>query len=226
MVWRRDLYLKEGLTQLESSPNSSLFYSKVKCNPFNSFNKAILTTIKDEIEANILPANATSLVHLHPTAPTFYMLPKIHKQQTPVPGQKQTADTCHKDSQTADTCPCPTSQIAKFLDAILSLLVEQQPTYIKDSNHAINIFSTFCSQGEHCFLFSMDVKSLYTSIPHEDGLTLLALGGGVFHIDFVCLLITILVLGRFPPNLMAFHNWVLAKFSISKIKIDVSLLPW
>ena len=65
---------------------------------------------------------------------------------------------------------CPTSQIAKFLDAILSPLVEQQPTYIKDSNHAINIFSTFRFQGEHCFLFSMDVKSLYTSIPHEDGL--------------------------------------------------------
>ena len=25
-------------------------------------------------------------------------------------------------------------------------------------------------QGEHCFLFSMDVKSLRTNIPHEDGL--------------------------------------------------------
>ena len=65
---------------------------------------------------------------------------------------------------------CPISQIAKFLDAILSPLVEQQPTYINDSNHAINIFSTFRFQGEHCFLFSMDVKSLYTSIPHEDSL--------------------------------------------------------
>ena len=133
MVWRRDLYRKEGLSQLENSPNSSLFYSKVKCNPINSFNKAILTTIKDEIEANILPANATSLVHLHPPAPTFYMLPKIHKQQTPVPGRP-----------IVSSISCPTSQIAKFLDAILSLLVEQQPTYIKDSNHAINIFSTFC----------------------------------------------------------------------------------
>ena len=49
-------------------------------------------------------------------------------------------------------------------------------------------------------------------------LTLLALGGGVFHVNFVCLLITFLVLGRLPPNLVTFHNWVLAKFSISKIK--------
>ena len=43
-------------------------------------------------------------------------------------------------------------------------------------------------------------------------------GGGVFHVNFVCLLITFLVLGLLPPNLVTFHNWVLAKFSISKIK--------
>ena len=152
-------YLKEGLSQLENSPNSLLFYSKVKRNPINSFNKTIITTIKDEIKANNLPAYATNLIHLHPRAPTFYMLPKIHKQQTPVP-----------DHPIVSSISCPTSKIAKFLDAILSPLVEQQPTYIKDSNHAINIFSTFRFQGEHCFLFSMDVKSLYTSISHEDGL--------------------------------------------------------
>ena len=84
---------------------------------------------------------------------------KIHKQQTPVPGRP-----------IVSSVSCPTSQIAKFLDAILSPLVEQQPTYIKDSNHAIIIFSTFRFQGEHYFLFSMDVKSLYTSIPYKDGL--------------------------------------------------------
>ena len=49
-------------------------------------------------------------------------------------------------------------------------------------------------------------------------LTLLALGGGVFHVNFVCLLITFLVLGRLPPNLVTLHNQVLAKFSILKIK--------
>ena len=35
-------------------------------------------------------------------------------------------------------------------------------------------------------------------------LTLLAMGGGVFHVNFVCLLITFLVLGRLPPNLVSF----------------------
>ena len=159
VVWRCDLYLKEGLSQLENRPNSSLFFSKVKRNPINLFNKTIITTIEDEIEANDLLANATSLIHLHPHAPTFYMLPKIHKQQTPIPGRP-----------IVSSISCPTLQIAKFLDATLSPFVEQQPTYIKDSNHAISIFSTFRFQGEHCFLFSMDVKLLYTSMPHEDSL--------------------------------------------------------
>ena len=85
-----------------------------------------------------------------------------------------------KDSQTAETRPwslhCQLHILSNIANcqilrrSILSPLVEQQPTYIKDSNHAINIFSTFRFQGEHCFLFSMDIKSLYTSIPHEDGL--------------------------------------------------------
>ena len=43
-------------------------------------------------------------------------------------------------------------------------------------------------------------------------------GGGVFHVNFVCLLISFLVLGRLPQNLVTFHNWILARFSISKIK--------
>ena len=75
----------------------------------------------------------------------------------------------------------------------------------------------FCTmklwQVTTCNLFLMKCLSSQASF-----LTLLALGGGVFHVNFVCLLITFLVLGRLPPNLVTFHNWVLAKFSISKIK--------
>ena len=59
------------------------------------------------MKSNNLPANATNLIHLHPPAPTFYMFPKIHKQQTPV--------HCRP---IVSSISCPTSQIAKFLDAI------------------------------------------------------------------------------------------------------------
>ena len=156
MVWRRDLYVKEGLSQLENSPNSSLFYSKVKPYPINSFNKTIITTIKDEIEANNF--TTTNLIHLHPLAP-LYMLPKIHKQKTPVPGRP-----------IVSSISCPTSQIAKFLEAILSSQAFNNNLLISRTQSCNQYFLNFSFQGEHCFLFSMDVKSLYTSIPHEDGL--------------------------------------------------------
>ena len=51
------------------------------------------------------------------------------------------------------------------------------PTYVKDTNHALHIFDSFrfdtATPGHH-FLFTMDVKSLYTVTPHDCGLQALA----------------------------------------------------
>ncbi|GFR71498.1 telomerase reverse transcriptase [Elysia marginata] len=45
-------------------------------------------------------------------------------------------------------------------------------TYIKDTNHALNIFSqVLLPTNQPIHLFLLDVTSLYTSIPHADGLT-------------------------------------------------------
>ena len=91
--------------------------------------------MKNKIEANNLPANATNLFILHPHAPTFYMQ-KIHKQRTPVPGLP-----------IVSSIPCPTSQIAKFLDAILSPIVEQQPIISKiQIIHVSKVNTVSCSQ--------------------------------------------------------------------------------
>ena len=45
------------------------------------------------------------------------------------------------------------------------------PTYIKDTNHALHLFHDlhFTLPAER-YIFTMDVHSLYTSIPHDDGL--------------------------------------------------------
>ena len=43
-------------------------------------------------------------------------------------------------------------------------------------------------------------------------------GGRCFPRIFCLPVDNFLILGRLPPSLMTFHNWVLAKFSISKIK--------
>ena len=49
-------------------------------------------------------------------------------------------------------------------------LVRNVPSYIKDTKHALQIFQNIHFSGTHKFIFTMDVKFLYTVIPHHDGL--------------------------------------------------------
>ena len=48
--------------------------------------------------------------------------------------------------------------------------VKSLPTYIKDTNHALNILKQFSFPGNNKFLFTMDITSLYTVIPNNEGL--------------------------------------------------------
>ena len=62
---------------------------------------------------------------------------------------------------------CPTVLIAQYLDTILTPLVTNLPTYIKDSPHVIRLLQDFSFPAVGVnFLFTMDIISLYASIPH------------------------------------------------------------
>ena len=63
--------------------------------------------------------------------------------------------------------------ILAYLDEVLAPFVTTLPTYVKDTNHALHTFDSFrfyTSEPGHRFLFTMDVKSLYTVIPNDCGL--------------------------------------------------------
>ena len=49
-------------------------------------------------------------------------------------------------------------------------IVKTLRTYIKDTNHALRILNEFRFQSDTKFLFTMEVKSLYTVIPNDEGL--------------------------------------------------------
>ena len=68
------------------------------------------------------------------------------------------------------SCGCPTELISSYLDHVMAPLVRNLPSYIKDTKHALQIFQNIHFSGTHKFIFTMDVKSLYTVIPHHDGL--------------------------------------------------------
>ena len=53
-------------------------------------------------------------------------------------------------------CSCPTELISSFLDKKMAPFVKSLPTYIKDTNHALNILKQFSFPGNNKFLFTMD----------------------------------------------------------------------
>ena len=101
----------------------------------------------------IFPALLPTLSN--PTLERFYLLPKIHKPE--ISGRP-----------IVSACNCPTEQISKYLDQLFSPVVQELPTYIKDTS--LQVFHNFRFTGQHKIIFTMDVKSLYTCIPHQDGL--------------------------------------------------------
>ena len=86
---------------------------------------------------------------------TFF--PKIHKPDNP-------------GRPIVSACGCPTELLSSYLDHGMAPLVRNLPSYIKDTKHALQIFQNIHFSGTRKFVFTMDVKSLYTVIPHHDGL--------------------------------------------------------
>ena len=62
---------------------------------------------------------------------------------------------------------CSTNLLACL---VMAPLVKDLPSYIKDTKHALQIFQNIRFNNTHKFIFTMDVKSLYTVIPHHDRL--------------------------------------------------------
>ena len=153
VVWDRNLYLQEADRQLSDTS----FYKKLDRDFTMDYNKTICAVVKKAITKGELPASAINLIVEIPRTSSFYMLPKIHK-----PG--------NRGRPIVSACNCPTELIATYLDVITTLLVQSLPSYVKDTNHMLRIADSFRFPGTSNYVFTMDVKSLYTVIPNGDGL--------------------------------------------------------
>ena len=86
----------------------------------------------------------------------FYTLTKIHK---PVRTGRPIISGCEG----------PTEKLSAFVDKLLQPIAQQQKSYLKDTTVFIN-FIERTKVPEKALLVSMDVKSLYTNIPQEEGI--------------------------------------------------------
>ena len=153
VAWDAQCYVSEGDFQLSDSN----FYNKLKSNNTKVNQKTIKNFIKTSIDNQDLPEEARKLVVTQPRTSRFYLLPKIHKVGNP-------------GRPIVSACSCPTEHISSFLHDIFIPIVENLPTYIKDTTHALNILEFFEPENSDFRLFTMDVTALYTSIPNNDAI--------------------------------------------------------
>ena len=102
-----------------------------------------------------------------PRIPIFYTLTKIHK---PNPVGRPIISGCEG----------PTERISSFLDFLLQPIAKQQKSYLKDTTDFIN-FVEKTKVEKNTVLVSMDVTSLYTNIPQEEGITTVCNAYETFH---------------------------------------------
>ena len=90
--------------------------------------------------------------------PTLYLLPKIHKPD--IPGRPIISG-----------CGGPTVKLSQYADHLLKPLLKNIPSYVQDTTHFLKrIFSLNNNLSSNIVLVTIDVKSLCTNIPSDEGI--------------------------------------------------------
>lgn len=155
VVMDKSDYIREAERQLTDEK----FYKKLDSDPTDNFAKIISKTLTSMHKKGHIDKD--TLEYLQPENPRagrFYLLPKIHKENNP--GRPIVSANGH-----------PTEKISEFIDFHLRPHVETLPSYIKDTTDYLRKMESMNPLPPDTILVSMDVTSLYTNIPHDDGIT-------------------------------------------------------
>ena len=156
VIQNLDDYVNEGLRHL-SDPD---FYRETQDD---------LTFLHNEITSHLINHLHQSgeisdkcckfLLNTSPRTPQLYLLPKIHKNKSPVPGRPIVSAN-----------NSPTERISQLADFFLQPLVQNTQSYVRDTTDFINKIEATPPLPEDCLLCTIDVCSLYTNIPNDEGI--------------------------------------------------------
>jgi hypothetical protein len=96
-----------------------------------------------------------------PRTPKFYMLPKVHKPN-------------HQGRPIIAAVNSPTTNLARYVDHHLQPLAEKLPSYVKDTGDFLRKIERTRKVRPNSILVTMDVASLFTNIPHKEGVNAVA----------------------------------------------------
>ena len=163
VAWDREGYIAEASKQLN---NESVYKSvkfkdqilqdlakkKQKKRHFKGLKQKGKITEKQLKYFTIEHKKATNLEKM-------YLLPQIHKRLYYVPGRPVISNY-----------GTPTEKASKCLDNQLKKVMQNEWSYIKDSNDFINKIKRLKNISDNTLIVTADVAGLYPSIPYEAGL--------------------------------------------------------
>ena len=155
VIWDVKDYISEANRQLDDTN----FYRKLNSDPTANHLSLVNIAIDSLHKQNHINEKlANGLKMNEARTPLFYLLPKIHKPDNP-------------GRPVVSSVECHTSKISEFVDYQLKPIVEQTKSYVKDTNDFINKIEDCSGKVDgSTILVTMDVKSLYTNIPNEEGI--------------------------------------------------------
>ena len=154
VVMSREQYTGEVMRQL----NNHHHYEKLSGDPTELFCREIKAFLEDMVSRHSINKDTMASLLSKDSKPSrFYILPKIHKPGNP-------------GRPIVSSCGSPTEGISHFVDYHLAPLVKDIPSYIKDTTDFLNKLQQIKHLPPDTLLVTLDVRSLYTNIPHNEGI--------------------------------------------------------
>ena len=155
VILNRADYVAEGLRQL-SDQN---FYQPINDDLTTTHNEKIATHLDKMIKrGEITERVARFLITKEPRTAQLYLLPKAHKNVTPVPGRPIVSAN-----------ESPTERVSAIVDNFVAPIVRTGLSHIRDtSDFLLKLQDIGDLRGDE-ILLPLDVSSLYTNIPNEEG---------------------------------------------------------
>ena len=162
VVMNKEDYIKEALRQLSDTN----FYIETDRDLTKEHNDEIEKTLSDLLTQELITEPIyRCITNNNPRKSSLYLLPKIHKIKQE--GQFPAGRPIISANQS------PTEKISAFVDENIKGAVPRIPSHIKDTTHFISLIESI-SIPDNCFLVTLDVTSLYTNIPNNEGLEAVA----------------------------------------------------
>lgn len=153
VILNTDEYINKCMAHL----NDNTIYEPLPCDRTQEVNNEIKNFISRRRNISLPDDAHLRLVPKYPRTAEFYILPKIHKPG--VPGRPIVSAN-----------ECPTEIISKIVDAALKPIAMNTPSYIKDTKDFLCLLKDIGRLEKDEIMMTLDVSSLYTSIPHKDGI--------------------------------------------------------